>query len=94
LGAAITVTNKEFEAMVESKREEYGITPAEKEVFVVLKLPETVAAAFEAAIAKVARLFELDIDMKPGLRVEVVERLANFINETPDERLVIETEGV
>lgn len=93
LGAAITVTNKEFEQMVENKREEYGIPPSEKEVFVVLKLPETVAAAFEAAIRKFARLFELDIDLKPGLRVEVVERVAQFINDTPDERLVIETEG-
>lgn len=93
LGAAITVTNKEFEHMVETKREEYGITPAEKEVFVVLKLPETVAIAFESAIRKFARLFELDIDLKPGLRVEVVERVAQFINDTPDERLVIEAEG-
>jgi hypothetical protein len=93
LGAAITVTNKEFEQMVETKREEYGITPAEREVFITLRLPESAAGAFERAIQKFARLFELDIDLKPGLRVEVVERLANFINEIPDERLVIEAEG-
>ena len=93
LDVAITIPNDQFAAMVEEKRQEYGITPDEKRAHITVQVPESVAAAWDEAEKKVARLAELDIELKPGLRAQVFEIIATMINTTPDEVLLAETTG-
>lgn len=93
LDVAITVPNDQFAEMVEERRAEYGITPEEKRVHIGVQVPESVAKQWEEAEKKVARLQELDIELKAGLRAQVFEAIAALINDTPDEVLTAEMVG-
>jgi hypothetical protein len=90
---AIVATNEQFKEMVEQRRIEYGITPDEKRVHLGVSLPESVAGRWGEAEKKVARLHDLDIELKPGLRIQVFEIIAEFILQTPDEVLMAEMVG-
>lgn len=93
LELAITASNDEFSQIVEEKRQEYGIAPSEERVHITVTVDKSVAEAWEEAEKKVARLNELDIEMKPGLRAQVFEAIAVLINSTPDEVLMADTTG-
>lgn len=93
LGAAITVTNSEFEQIVENCRQSYGIAPSEERVHIAVTVDKSVAEQWEECERKVARLNEWDIELKPGLRAQVFEAIAALINNTPDEVLLAETTG-
>jgi hypothetical protein len=93
LDQAIVVTNEQFEQIVEEKRAEYGIPPSEERVHVTFTVAKTVAEQWYEAEKKIARLAEIDIELKPARRGEVLEIVAAMINTTPDEVLTAEAIG-
>jgi hypothetical protein len=93
IGPATILSNDAFAKIVEERRQEYGIPPEEKRIHIGVSVPESVGKAWEEAEKKVARLADLDIETKPGLRAQVFEIVANLINSTPDEVLTAETVG-
>lgn len=90
---AVVATNDQFEQIVEERLQAYGHPPTEEKATISVRVAKSIAERWEEAESKVARLANLDIVLKPGLRGTVFEIIAQLINDTPDEVLTAETSG-
>jgi hypothetical protein len=90
---ATEMPKAEFSEAVETATEVR--TGHKRSVFVAfhINLPEDIHAQLEAAIVKIARVANLDIQTRPGLRIQAIEYLAQLVNGTEEQHLVLEMEG-
>jgi hypothetical protein len=90
---AATLPTKEFKDEVETELErKTGLAREEFRAFSVA-LPEPVYDSLCAAEEKIAGALIIDIETKPGSRILVWEALAQWILQTDEETIKIQTEG-
>jgi hypothetical protein len=94
IARATDMPNKDFAEEVKRTLVKNGI-PGADEPFATLtvRLPQAVYDRWEAAVEKIARIFELDIEGTPGLRIQVYERLAELVHGISEEALKNAIEG-
>jgi hypothetical protein len=90
---AATLPTKEFKDEVETELERKTDMPREKFKTFSVALPEPVYDNLREAEEKLARSLNLDIEMKPGSRILVWEALAQWILQTDEETIKVQTEG-
>ncbi len=90
---AATLSTKEFKEEVETEIErKTGLLQEEFRTF-SLPLPKPVYESPCAAEEKVARALSIDIEAKPGSRILVWEALAQWILQTDEDTIKLQTEG-
>ena len=91
---AANLPTKKFEqeakAMIEKNK---GIRSEEFRTFSIA-LPVSVYEMMLAAEQKIARTLEMDIENRPGLRVSLWEAWAQWILQTSEETIKVQTEGL
>jgi hypothetical protein len=91
---AATLRTKEFKQEVEIALERKTGMAREKFKTWFIALPETVYENMCEAEKKLARSLELDIETRPGNRIQVWEAFSQWILQTDEETIKVQTEGM
>lgn len=90
---AATLSTKEFKEEVETEIERKTGLPQEEFRTFSLPLPKPVYENLCAAEEKLARALSIDIEAKPGSRILAWEALAQWILQTDEDTIKLQTEG-
>jgi hypothetical protein len=91
---AATLPTKDFKCVVKAAVEKKTGLPQEGFRTWSIALPEAVYESMREAERKLARSLGIDIEAKPGSRILVWEAFSQWILQTDDDTIKIQTEGV
>jgi hypothetical protein len=93
LEKAASLPIKDFKREVETfQQQKSGLAPEKFKTFSVA-LPEAVYESVCEAEKKIARSLGIDIETKPGNRIQVWEAFAQWILQTDEDKIKLQTEG-
>lgn len=91
---AATLPTKEFKREVETALEKKTGLPQERFKTWSIALPEAVYESVCEAEKKLARCLDLDIETQPGNRIQVWEAFTQWILQTDEQTIKVQTEGM
>ncbi|MGB2890660.1 MAG: hypothetical protein WBC04_23455 [Candidatus Acidiferrales bacterium] len=91
---AATLPAKDFKHVVRAALEKKTGLPQERFKTWSIALPEAVYESMCEAKKKLARSLGFDIEVKPGSRIQVWEALTQWILQTDEQTIKVQTEGM
>lgn len=90
---AATLSTKEFKDEVEAAKEKRTGHPREEYRTFAVRMPLRIYEEMIDAEKKVARMLSLDIENRPALKAEAWLAIAQLVNGTAEEHLIVELQG-